>query len=72
MTVDMTKGGATSAQIAEARDWIADAYPANPLAAGNTHPVYEDSADYVQRFVGREYPGGWSAFVAECCTFVQL
>lgn len=63
----MNEGNATPEQISEARDWIADAYPANPLDASDTHPVYEDSNEYVQRFTARNYPGGWSAFVADCC-----
>lgn len=73
-TVTLTKSSATPEQIAEARDWIADAFPANPCfhAEGDAHPVYDDDDAYVQRFVNANYPGGWPAFVADCCTYVQL
>ncbi|MGN6128514.1 MAG: hypothetical protein ACTHON_18300 [Humibacter sp.] len=63
--MDKNEIGATDEQIAEARDWIADAFPANPLDAGDVHPVYEDSTDYVQRFVQRHYEGGWASFLAD-------
>lgn len=55
----------TDEQIAEARSWIEDAFPANPLDAGNVHPVHEESAEYVQRYVQRHYEGGWVAFLAD-------
>jgi hypothetical protein len=71
-TILPADGGVTSEQISEARNWIADAYPQNPLDMSDTHPVYSESAESVQRFVDRRYPGGWPAFVAECCTYVQL
>jgi len=73
MSVEPTKSSAspTAEQIAEARDWIADAYPAFPLDDSDMHPVYEESAESVQRYVSRHYPGGWAAFIADCCTYVQ-
>lgn len=73
MTVSMTKSSAspTAEQIAEARDWIADAYPQSAYDMSDTHPVYEESAERVQSFTDRRYPGGWAAFVADCCTYVQ-
>jgi hypothetical protein len=72
MAVNLTKSSATPAQITEARDWIADAYPVNPLDLSDAHPVYSESAENVQRYIARRYPGGWSAFIADCCTYVQL
>lgn len=65
MARDLVTTEATAEQLAEARNWIADAYPANPLDMSDEHPVYEDPAEYVQRFTDRHYPGGWSAFVAD-------
>jgi hypothetical protein len=57
----------TEEQIVEARHWIAESFPVNPLDASDTHPVYEESAEYVQRYVQRHCIGGWPAFVADCC-----
>lgn len=62
----------TPEQITEARDWIADAYPQSPYDMSDEHPVFDLGAPAVQGFVDRRYPGGWSAFIADCCTFVQL
>ena len=72
MSVELTKSSATAEQIAEARDWIADAYPANPLDGSDTHPIYDEIDAAVCWFIRYRYPGGWAAFVEECCTFVQL
>ena len=51
-------------QLREAVDWTYD-------AAGIRADVF---VGYVRayRYVVDSYPGGWAAFVAECCTFVQL
>lgn len=66
MTVSLTKGSvaATAEQIAEAQDWAADCM--------NLPADCKPSAEYAMAYVERDYPGGWSAFVEECCTFVQL
>jgi len=53
-------------QISDARDWIADAYPQSEYDMSDTHPVYGHSAEHVQSFVDRRYPGGWDAFVSAC------
>lgn len=71
MTVSMTKSSATAEQIAEARDWIADAYPQSVFDLSDEHPAYGGSAELVRRLVDRRYPGGWGAFVADCCTYAQ-
>lgn len=63
--MDKYEISASAEQIAEARYWIADAFPANPLDASDTHPVYEESAKYVQHFVQEHYEGGWFAFLAD-------
>lgn len=62
----------TEEQISEARYWIADAYPASPLDMDDEHPVYAETADRVQRFIAANYPGGWDAFAAECCTYTVV
>lgn len=51
-------------QLREAVDWTYD-------AAGIRADIFV-GYDHAYRYVVNNYPGGWSAFVAECCTFVQL
>lgn len=51
-------------QMREAEDWTRD-------AAGIANDVFV-SYNRSYRYVVKNYPGGWSAFVEECCTFVQL
>jgi hypothetical protein len=62
----------TVERIEIARDWIADAYPESPFDMSDEHPVYGMNGWAVQLMTNRRYPGGWAAFVEECCTFVQL
>lgn len=49
----------TEAQITEAQDWAADCMG---LEAG-----HKPGAERAVAYVEAEYPGGWAAFVAECC-----
>jgi hypothetical protein len=58
----------TTAQIIEARGWIAD------QQWGDLEPkrVAQLSRGAVVKGIERFYPGGWNAFVAECCTSVQV
>lgn len=64
MDTNLIESSVTAEQISEARDWVADNL-GSPFAA-------RLSARTAVRYVVNNYPGGWSAFVAECCTFVQL
>lgn len=64
MDMNLIASSATAEQITEARDWMADDLR-SPGAALT-------SAKSAVRYVECNYPGGWFAFVAECCTFVQL
>lgn len=64
MNTNLIENSVTVEQISEARDWMADNI-CSPFAA--TLP-----ARSAIRYVVNNYPGGWSAFVDECCTFVQL
>jgi hypothetical protein len=50
-------------QIDVARDWLAGAY--SPRARGWTDSM-------VEMVTNRAYPGGWDAFVAECCVYVLM
>lgn len=54
---------APAEHVREAQDWAADCegYP-----AAVTPPV-----PYSVGYVVRHYPGGWSAFVTECCADAQ-
>lgn len=70
MNTNPIESSATPEQISEARDWIADAYPQSAYDMSDEHPVFAESAESVMAFVARRYPGGWSAFVADCCTYV--
>lgn len=72
MDMNMIESRATKEQITEARDWIADAYPQSGYDMSDVHPVYDLSAERVEGFITRRYPGGWVAFVEECCTVVQI
>lgn len=56
-------GSATSEQITEARDWASDC---EQLSRGEKLPI-----PYAIGYVIRHYPGGWSAFIADCIP-VQL
>lgn len=52
------------AQLREAVDWKRDCESIPDSVFVSFHGAL--------RYVERNYPGGWGAFVAECCTFVQL
>jgi len=52
----------TKEQITEARDWLSDVVGERISQADYTLPHWIDKL----------YPGGWQAFVEECCTFIQL
>lgn len=49
---------APAEQISEARDWASDC---EQLSRGEKLPI-----PYSIGYVIRHYPGGWSAFVADC------
>lgn len=51
-------------QMREAEDWTRDCLG----LANETFVSYRRSYLYVKR----SYPGGWSAFIAECCTLAQI
>lgn len=61
-SIDMWK--VTPEQIMDARDWASDCLG---LSAG-----VKVSADRGVAYVQRNYPGGWDAFVAECCTYAMV
>jgi hypothetical protein len=69
MNTSMSMNGVTAEEITEACNWIADAYPQSPYDMSDEHPVYSETAERVQRFVDRRYPGGWYGFVSDCCTY---
>jgi hypothetical protein len=60
----MTNTLSTEEQIAEAIDWASDCLGLPDRA--------DISAENAVKYVRANYPGGWDAFVSECCTFVQL
>ncbi|WP_143659434.1 hypothetical protein [Streptomyces sp. MP131-18] len=61
MSIDEILASASGEQITEARDWASDCLG----MVGDTA-----SAERAVRYVEKHYPGGWTAFVAECCNFV--
>jgi hypothetical protein len=48
-------------QLAEARNWINDAFGKRKRTDAQ-----------IRKVVNAGYPGGWDAFVAECCTYVMV
>lgn len=54
----------TEEQTAEAIDWASDCLGLPDRA--------DISAERAVKYVRANYPGGWDAFVTECCTFVTL
>lgn len=63
MTFGEILQSAPGAQVEEARDWASDC-----LFLADRRV----SAERGVRYVLRHYPGGWTAFVAECCTPVVM
>jgi hypothetical protein len=60
----MTNTLSTEEQIVEAIDWTSDC-----LGMGRGVKV---GAERAAAYVRANYPGGWDAFVTECCTYVTL
>ena len=54
---------ATAEQISEARNWASDCIESEHAFSDGERV----SAERAVRYVERNYPGGWPAFVAECC-----
>lgn len=65
----MSKSTATAEQISEARDWLAD----QRSVTGTTRELtgHLTDTEVIER-VSKRYPGGWEAFVEECCTYVYV
>jgi hypothetical protein len=59
-SVENILANATAEQIAEVRDWASDCIG---LSAG-----VKVGAERAIAYVERNYPGGWDAFVSECCS----
>lgn len=58
------KPNITREQMAEAIDWTSDC-----LERSGDGKI---GAGFAFRYVQRFYPGGWNAFVEECCTYVTV
>lgn len=58
-TIEINHVALPVSQLREAVDWTYD--------AGNIRPEIFVGYGQAYRYVVNNYPGGWSAFVAECC-----